>query len=138
MSTPRPAWAGEYGPSYEEVVKSWGLTVEHFETFGSYQGDHLAVVSGAEGIGLVVFGYGSCSGCDQLEAITPYGDDEADDWQPVVDLADQLRRDVHFEPTRDALRDWIDTHPESRWWSYDEEVASWLNRTFGSHLRADA
>lgn len=135
MSTSKPAWAGTYGPSYEEIVNSWGYQVEEFETFGSYQGDHLALVKNGAAIGLIVFGYGSCSGCDELEAITPYSDDEAD-WSPVIEFAEKLRGDIHWEGDRDQLREWVDATPENHWWSYDDEIAKWLNAELGTSLNA--
>lgn len=132
--TNKPAWASDY-IGYEDIVKSWGWTVLNFETFGSYQGDHLALLQRGNEIGLVVFGYGSCSGCDVLQAITPWEhDDEPVDWTPVITFARELSDSVHWEPSRDALRDWIDEHPENHWWSYDDEISSWLNRALATHL----
>jgi hypothetical protein len=132
--TSKPAWASAY-PTYEEIVDSWGYVVHAFETFGSYQGDHVALIEGEPGVGLIVFGYGSCSGCDELEAIAPYGEDE--DWQPVIDFAARLREGVHWEPSRGALRDWVNARPENHWWSCDEEIARWLNATLGTSLKVE-
>ena len=133
----KPAWASEY-VTYEDIVKSWGWRVLNFETFGSYQGDHLALLERPGQVGLIVFGYGSCSGCDELDAITPWDyDDEPGDWTPVIDFAAQLRDAVHWEPSRDALRDWIDASPENRWWSYDAEIAAWLNSNLNTSLKRE-
>lgn len=134
----KPAWASEY-VSYEDIVKSWGWTVLNFETFGSYQGDHLALLERGAEVGLIVFGYGSCSGCDELESITPYGYDEGEpvDWSPVTNFATQLRESVHWESSRDALRNWIDAHPENHWWSYDDEISGWLNTNLGTSLKRE-
>jgi hypothetical protein len=131
----KPAWITEY-PSYEQIVNSWGWPVEAFETFGSYQGDHLALLQeGQMRFGLIVFGYGSCSGCDWLEDVAPW-DDEGD-WQGVIDLSAKLREDIHWERTRADLTAWVDAHPENNWWCYDAEIATWLNRNLGTHLRED-
>ena len=132
--TNKPAWASEY-VTYKDIVKSWGWTIVHFETFGSYQGDHLALLHRGTETGLMVFGYGSCSGCDELQGVTPWAhDDEPADWSPVINLATRLRDSVHWEPSQDALRRWVDETPENHWWSYNDEIASWLNRTLSTHL----
>ena len=56
-------------PSYEEGLKSRFIEVIGSQTFGHYQGDYIFIVKNSEGeLGVVVVGYGSCSGCDALEA----------------------------------------------------------------------
>jgi hypothetical protein len=56
-------------PSYEEGLKSRGVETIGSQTFGHYQGDYIFIVKNSEGeLGFVVIGYGSCSGCDALEA----------------------------------------------------------------------
>jgi len=136
MITARPDWADGLSASYKDIVESWGYEVLAFETFGSYQGDHLALLRRPDGVGLIVFGYGSCSGCDHLQAITPWGDDEDDDWQPVIDYAEELRTGVHWESNNDGLAAWVDAHPENHWWSYEDEIARWLNANLGTSLKA--
>lgn len=135
----KPEWAGEHGTSYEQIVGSWGYDVLEFETFGSYQGDHLALLRRGEEVGLIVFGYGSCSGCDELESIAPswWDDDDPGDWRPVIDLSDRLRKSVHWSPSRDDLREWIDATPENHWWSYEDEIARWLNANLATSLRVE-
>lgn len=126
MTTPKPEWAtSKYGVTYEEIVDSWGWEVEAFETFGSYQGDHLALLRDGESVGLVVFGYGSCSGCDELYASEPL--DEDGDWSEVVALRDSLEDEIVWHPSPRALLDWIDANPQNHWWSYDEEVQQWID-----------
>lgn len=133
MTTPKPAWAGEYGVGYEDIVKSWGYEVLAFETFGSYQGDHLALLRGPMGHGLLVMGYGSCSGCDHLQGIAPWND--SDDWSPVLDFAAQLHNSIEWRPDAERLRDYIDENPEKSWWSYDDAIARWLDANLGTHLK---
>jgi len=45
-----------------------------FEMFGSYQGDWIAVLDAGENLELWKGYYGSCSGCDWLEANAGWGD----------------------------------------------------------------
>jgi hypothetical protein len=53
--------------SYEKLVQSYGYEIVQSISLGSYQGDIVMIVSDTQGqYGLLVTGYGSCSGCDAL------------------------------------------------------------------------
>jgi hypothetical protein len=56
--------------SHQEILRQQGFSITAFETFGDYQGDYAAIVEKNGKVGLVIIGYGSCSGCDALEGIT--------------------------------------------------------------------
>ena len=126
MSTPKPEWvSGEYGMSYDEIVSSWGYQLVDSEAFGDYQGDYAYLLRDGDRHGLVVIGYGSCSGCDALQSVEPWEEDG--DWSGVVELADELRKDIHWEDSKAALMAWVSGHPERHWWSYEDEMKKWLN-----------
>lgn len=55
-------------PTYEEGLNSLGIEVLEWVTFGSYQGDYAVILKKENMLGFIVIGYGSCSGCDALEA----------------------------------------------------------------------
>ena len=125
MSAGKPEWAaGEYGVDYGQIVNSWGYEVLDLSMTGSYQGDYEALLRDKDGrYGIVVFGYGSCSGCDALQAVEPWGDDG--DWTAVIELRDSLARDVRWFDTATDAATWIDTALDSdgsNWWMYDDEV----------------
>ena len=61
---------------HEEIMERQGFEILDWETFGSYQGDYAAIVKKDGKVGFVVIGYGSCSGCDSLEAIKPFALEE--------------------------------------------------------------
>lgn len=124
----KPDWIVDY-PDYEQIVRSWGWTIAANKTFGMYQGDEVYVLRDGERCGLVVIGYGSCSGCDELDAVAPWGDDG--DWSEVIALSDRLRSEVHWEPSTDDLRRWIDVNPENDWWQFDSEIRDWIVRALG-------
>jgi len=52
-----------------------------YETFGSYSGDYIAILKGENGIEIWKGTYGSCSGCDTLQAIQGYSDESPSDEQ---------------------------------------------------------
>ncbi len=53
---------------YDELIRATGLTIDASEAFGDYQGDYVYVVRDGERRGIAIVGYGSCSGCDALQA----------------------------------------------------------------------
>lgn len=55
-------------PSYEDVINSFGVEVVAIECMGSYQGDYAVALRDSNKVGFLMFGYGSCSGCDSLAA----------------------------------------------------------------------
>jgi len=62
--------------SYKESLEAAGAEVLAFESFGSYQGDWVALVNYNGTKGWVSGYYGSCSGCDAFEAEIGYTSDE--------------------------------------------------------------
>lgn len=140
--TPKPAWVDAEGDvSYDDIVKSWDFEIAAAQEFGSYEGDLAYVLKGTSiGVGLLVVGYGSCSGCDQLQAtLSDIGWDDTGniregDWGELVGLAKELRDSVHWEATKEGLAAWVMAQPENRWWSYDREIAKWLNEQLGTTL----
>lgn len=55
-------------PGYREMLEEKELEILAWETFGDYQGDYAIIVKRNDMLGFLVIGYGSCSGCDALEA----------------------------------------------------------------------
>lgn len=58
---------------YRWLARFLGATELVWQDFGSYQGDTAAVLQVGTDYGYLSFGWGSCSGCDALEAA--YGDE---------------------------------------------------------------
>ncbi len=128
MTTTKPEWADEYGGDYEPMVRSWGYDVLDYTEHGSYQGDISALLADGDRRGFVVIGYGSCSGCDELQARTPYSflnDGEEQDWSGVVELSDELRKSVEWQ-TAEGLADYLDSllvDPKgTKWYVYDDDL----------------
>ena len=60
--------------SYEGALQAGGATVHKFQQFGSYQGDWWALVTFNGTTGWIHGYYGSCSGCDAIQAEFGYSD----------------------------------------------------------------
>jgi hypothetical protein len=74
--------------SYTQALEAAGATVHAAEYFGSYQGDAMADVTYEGRRGILAFGFGSCSGCDDFEATFGYDDGETCDehrWEADAD-----------------------------------------------------
>lgn len=82
----KPArYGGIYTPEYEEIVATFGeILIEAHE--GSYQGDSKYLVKKGDLYGIVTFGWGSCSGCDALQACNTQED--------IDQLQDDLERGI--------------------------------------------
>jgi hypothetical protein len=129
MTTPRPEWVSKYGPSYDDIVASWGYTIKSFDTIGSYQGDHLVLLQDNERWGFIVIGYGSCSGCDTLQAIAPWDDDG--DFTEVVKFAEELKTGIEWFPSRAELLTRLRSLDKANhWWMNEEETATVLPKWF--------
>ena len=128
----RPDWLDNDYPSYETIVNSWEHEVLAFETTGSYQGDHEVLLLDSKGrYGFLMLGYGSCSGCDLLEAITPHPYLETQDWTEVDTFRNDLKGEIRwFDTTEDALtflRSKIQGDVNS-WYSWDREINEVLEK----------
>lgn len=89
-------WGPQCG--YRDLLALMGEPVV-VEQVGSYQGDYLVLFKGHGDLwGFLTFGYGSCSGCDALEACSDPADLEA--------LYTRLRDSVKWE-SKDAMREYV-------------------------------
>lgn len=136
----KPSWiTSNYGPSYEDIVDSWGFEVMSIDQTGSYQGDYEVLLRDTDGkFGILVFGYGSCSGCDALEAASWSCHGDEDDWSEVEALRDSLLEGIEwFVSDEDALA-WLTTEADGNdWWRYDDEVQDVFTR-YAELIRGEA
>jgi hypothetical protein len=96
--------ADKYGwlrtPSYTEIVETFGEVLVQADE-ANYQGDSLYLIRGDQGYGYLVFGWGSCSGCDALEACESQAD--------VDELQDDLERGIKWFPTLEDAKAYVTT-----------------------------
>jgi hypothetical protein len=109
--------------SYEEIVWDFGAEVTDTETLGSYQGDLLFLLRDGEQFGFLVVGYGSCSGCDSLEAA-------GENVEKVQALADGLFNGIHWEPTAAAMVEYLRRRDPANdfWYERDGEGGAAVER----------
>lgn len=107
----------DYYYSYDTLIDSFEVTVLLKVDEGGYQGDTRLLVQDGSRYGLITFGWGSCSGCDALEAA---GGDIAE----ITKLRDLIWQGAHWEDSAKALLTYI----ESKDWSLDY---SWNDEFLG-------
>jgi hypothetical protein len=111
-----------YGPSdYTPLIDSMGyetlLQVDDYD----YQGDSRLLLADGQRRGILIFGWGSCSGCDSLQACNHMADIEA--------LRNRLHSDIKWfdNPTECLLyvntHDWAGDHS----W-HDDETKDFVAR----------
>lgn len=62
-----------YGPgNYDPLLQSMGYEIVLQVDDSDYQGDTRVLFKDGDKYGLLIFGWGSCSGCDSLQACSTY------------------------------------------------------------------
>jgi hypothetical protein len=91
-----------YGPSdYTPIVASQGDIVSLYQQ-ETYQGDTIAVVYKGGLYGFIRFGWGSCSGCDALQACESY--------KALGELIEQMQNTTRWYASVGELMDWVKAH----------------------------
>ncbi len=89
------------GTTYENLIESLGVRILLQEDDDDYQGDSYLIVGLPDGwpVGFLTFGWGSCSGCDALQAADTHAD--------LDELRDELASQIHWEETPGKLLAWL-------------------------------
>lgn len=132
----RPEWANEY-PELTDMINSWGYEVVASKAFGTYQGDMVAILKDENRTGIVVIGYGSCTACDALQAAYLQGEN-SDDWQDLIDLAEQTKRNIVWRPTPEELLAMWATDDVPQWYSYETGVNEFVCGQLGKLIDEDS
>ena len=118
-----------YGPSsYQPILDDIGTILVQVDE-DNWQGDSFVLFRDDETMryGVLVFGWGSCSGCDALQACSNF--------DQVNELADQLRREVRWDD-REGTLNWLNDHRtqelkyhwhSSYWQKFVDQVNEYLS-----------
>ena len=104
---------GDYNP----IIKSFGNVVVQVDD-SDYQGDSRILYNEGGKIGYLKFGWGSCSGCDALQACNTYADVD----QLIGELRDQV---IWFDTPAECLA-WFENHD----WAGDYDWHSEETKSF--------
>ena len=108
-------------PSYDEIVDSFGYESDLAAVLGEWQGDYVYLLKDGDRRGILVVGYGSCSGCDVLEGCQ--GPSE------VRSLASKLYGSIRWFDDLTGLKLWLMTSTD--WYRYDVEFQAWAEGFIG-------
>lgn len=98
---------------YNELVESTGVSILTSEDIGDYQGTSYWLVEENGRIGYLSYGYGSCSGCDSLQACSTR--------QDVEDLRSDMHNSIHWEGSKEDMIQYLESFDLSKmYWSADE------------------
>lgn len=104
-----------YPTSYDPIIESLGDEILRVED-DDYQGDTRVLLhdepTGRWGI--VIIGWGSCSGCDALQACRSA--------QEVAELRDDIASIVHWEPTAEDLLRYVLTKDWELGWAWHSDA----------------
>ena len=112
-------------PEWEDLVQDLGPKVVAMSERNDYQGDYFVLLRDGNDWGWLVIGYGSCSGCDELEgewysALYHDHDHDKSPSEAMNDLVERLRREVRWGTAQEIetyLRD-AAFYPQN-WWASD-------------------
>lgn len=99
---------------YQPMIDAFGKVALQVDDWG-YQGDTRVLYHNEDGrVGHLIFGWGSCSGCDSLQACGSLDD--------VQELANDLENDIKWFDTVEEALHWFKTYDwEGQYsWFYEE------------------
>lgn len=108
--------------NYEKMVESIGHESLVWVDIGQYQGDTLVMLRDGDRYGLLAFGWGSCCGCDALQACGGKADD-------LEKLRDELATGIVWRDSRSEMieflknRDW-----DAQWYGRCKETDDFVKQ----------
>jgi len=117
LSSPNETW---YNVKYEDLIEATGCEVIDSLYMGSYQGDLLMIVSKNYRFGVLSTGYGSCAGCDALQACR--------DPNEYVNLAKSLYDNIVWKEP-DEIIDYLENKDwESEYYGKQEGLPEFISK----------
>ena len=97
---------------YDPMLKAFGKIVIQVDDH-DYQGDSRLLYDEYGRIGYLMFGWGSCSGCDALQA--------CDTIDEVQELCDELQDSIKWFDDKKSALEWFENHDWEGDFSYHDE-----------------
>ncbi len=102
---------------YRPLLQSMGYEIVVQVDESDYQGDSLVLFKDGDRYGYLSFGWGSCTGCDALQACGSYAD--------IEELRQKLHSDIRWYESAEELLTFIRVHDWEGDWT-----ATYLTREF--------
>lgn len=115
----------EYGVTYDDLIESMDVERLVEVTDQNYQGDTRLLLKKGDRYGYLCFGWGSCSGCDALEAIDGYKY-TGNGYEYLVtaehyELRDQLYNQIVWKDSREEMLAYFKEKDWSLDYQYDKK-----------------
>ena len=109
---------------YSDALRAAGAEVHEFERFGSYQGTWCAKVTFEDKAGFVIGSFGSCSGCDSIQALYEYDSETGEYGFNKIELVE-----IGVSALREILSiDEVAAYFGDEPWGDDVELVAWARR----------
>ena len=108
----------DLNPSHEDLVDSFEVETRLWINVGpSYEGDCLILLQDKENYGCLIFGYGSCGGCDELEG--SYGNLEE-----LTTLRNRYWDSIEWKSRAEMCEYFLSDDAQLQWWGHAAEFKS--------------
>ena len=111
-----------YLSDYQPMVDAMGEVIIQVDD-NDYQGDTRVLLRKGSQYGVLIFGWGSCSGCDALQS--------CDTWEDVQELGESLENSIRWFDDLDSLKAYwkIKYNPGEYFW-HKEESKKFFDKLF--------
>lgn len=111
------------GAGYDEMLSGVGAEVLAFEAIGDYQGDYFYLLKRGDEYAFLVLGYGSCSGCDALEACYDLSD--------KMELFSDIVTGIQWMTKKELRKELLDKDEKIHWYSSDDDAKKFIKNCAG-------
>ncbi len=109
-----------YGGDYQPIIDSFGKVLLQVDD-ADYQGDTRVVLESEGKFGVLIFGWGSCSGCDALQACGSHSD--------INSLIESLHNDITWFDSLEELKAWSAARDwELQWAWHSSETKDFVEK----------
>lgn len=117
----------KYWYDYQPMINAFGNVVVQVDD-NDYQGDSRVLYDNDGRIGWLIFGWGSCSGCDALQA--------CDTIDEVQKLCNELQDDIKWFDNKEEALLWVNGRDhEAEWYWHCDESRDFLQKVKDYLLR---
>jgi len=89
----------KYPADYDPIIESFGEVLIKVDD-DDYQGDSRVLLKDGNRFGVLIFGFGSCSGCDRLQACNNFNE--------IDELIQEMYNDIHWFDSLEECKTWAE------------------------------
>jgi hypothetical protein len=112
---------------YQPIIEDFGKVIVQVDD-NNYQGDTRVLLKKGRRYGVLIFGWGSCSGCDALQACKTK--------KQVDDLIEEMWKSIHWAGPKGMLKWFLEKDWEVEWSFHYDKTKDFINKAI-THLGGD-